>query len=469
MRQFKPIPEWALNDQLTISPDHLTGCMTYIKKLFHAMITRVNQHQNQPAGQRPNVPQGPAVAVNAAANQNNMPALNANNLQQLQQQEEAVRARRASSQTTSGNAPGLPPAPFGAPSPRGVPHAYGPGSMPPEKLKLPPPKKRKQSHAGVTPGQAPTPGTPSSKTPTNKPAQTAGGKPSSAALAGAFKCGVPDCQHHYYGFATQSALDKHIEESHKVEETIEDPLEFALESIRNSLVKEEKPEAPSTKKGEVPSAHHKSPSKPEAKPEGMTPATAGATPMGRIPSQLGVKSASPASNQQMTPRPTSGKAPVAMKSTVSKEGKKDTGKTAEPFPVETKDPWADSAISLEAIHDTFMDFGNEGLPGLGVDPMEEFLNSDMFSNPQTQDTPESVEAGAGTQTPKDGELSKEEEMNVNIGSAPDENWIPADWLCLPSRFEDDFLVSGPGEIDWDSMDRKDTDMNDDTGIAIYAM
>lgn len=458
MRQFKKVPEWTLNDEFTISPERLTGCIAYIRKLFQAMIARVQQ--NQPAGVRPNLPQGPTPTV-PPANKTNMPALNASNLQQLQQQEEALqRARRASSQTASGVAPGVPPAPFGAPSPQGVPHAYGPGSMPPEKLKLPPVKRRKHSHAGTTPVQALTPGATSSKTPTGKTMASA-----------AFKCSVPECQHHHQGFATQSALDKHIEESHKAEENIENPLEFAIESMRSSLVKEEKPEAPSVKKGvtaEAPTAT----SKHEVKPEGVTPATTGTTPMGRVPSHVGLKSASPASNQQMTPRPSSGKVPVsaaAMKSTVSKEGKKETVKLEPPLDTTDKDPWADSAISLEAIHDTFMDFGSEGLPGLGLDPMDEFLNSEMFTTAQSKDTPESVETGAGTQTPKDGELSKDEEMNVKIGSDPDENWIPADWVYLPSRFDDGFLLNGPSDFDWESIDRKEADLNDDTGIAIYAM
>lgn len=448
MRQFKPVPEWSLNDQITISPDRLAGCITYIRKV-QAWIFRANQQNNQPPGQRPNVPQGPAPV--ASANQNNMPALNASNLQQLQQQEEALqRARRASSQTASGSAPGLPPAPFGAPSPQGVPHAYGPGSMPPEKLKLPPPKKRKHSHAGATPGQAPTPGTPTSKTPTSK------------AEGNLFKCRVPECQHHYHGLASQAALEKHVEESHKVEETIEDPLEFAIQSMQSSLIKEEKAEAPSSRKGVA--AQHKT----ETKPEGVTPATAGATPMGRIPSQLGLKSASP---QQMTPRPSAGKASAApaMKSTISKEGKTEPGQLVQPSTMDTatKDPWADSAISLEAIHDTFMDLGEDGL---GVDPMEEFLNSEMFTSTQSQETPDSVETGAVAQTPKDGEFSKDEDVNIKIGSASDdENWIPSDWLYLPSHFEDDPLANGPGEIDWESIDRKDSDFNNDAGVAIYSM
>lgn len=459
LRQFKPTPEWAPNDQLTISPDHLTTCINYIKKFCY--FARASQQQSQPVSQQMNVPQ--PAATGHPPNQAPMPALNANNLQQLQQQEEALqRARRPSTQSASGS--GTAPAPFGAPSPQGVPHAYGPGSMPPEKLKLPPPKKRKQSHAGPIPGQAATPGTPNSKT---VAAKTSDGKPAPTALP--FKCGVVECQHHYHGFVSQPALDKHIEENHK--EVIEDPLEFALESMRNCLVKEEKVEAPGLKKGAA-VATEASGKGGETKPEGATPVASGATPMGRMPSQL--KAGSPASNQQMTPRASSGKTPATMKATVSKEGKKEAGKSVEPSGVDatTKDPWADSGVSLEAIHDTFADFGNEGLNGLGIDPMEEFLNADMFtgSESESKDTPESVETGGATLTPKDGELSKGEEMNVKIGSnLDDSNWLPDDWACQPGRFNDQFLVSGPTEIDWDSIDQKAMDGPDQPGLAIYAM
>lgn len=457
MRQFKATPEWTPNEQFTMAPQNLTACINFVKK--YCMFLRASQQQQQqqqqgqPAGQRPNPAQ--AMAAGNQPNQQPMAALNANNLQQLQQQEEALqRARRASSQSATGA-----PAPFGAPSPQGVPHAYGPGSMPPEKLKLPPPKKRKQSHAGPIPGQSPGAATPSSKATPGK-AAAGDGKQQAAALP--FKCSVLECQQHFQGFATQAALDKHIEENHKADDVIEDPLEFALEGMRACLVKDEaQTEAtPGLKKGG------------DLKTEGATPATAGATPMGRMPSQLKA-GGSPASNQQMTPRPSAGKTPAAMKATVSKESKKDAGKPAEPSGADAvlKDSWADSGVSLEAIHDTFADFGNDGLNGLGLDPLEEFLNADMFVNAESKDTPESVETGGATQTPKDGELSKDEEMNVNIGSSLDDsNWLPDDWVFLPGRFNDQFLINGPTEIDWESIDRKELDGPDQPPtLAIQAM
>ncbi|RAL09936.1 uncharacterized protein BO97DRAFT_150839 [Aspergillus homomorphus CBS 101889] len=472
MRQFKPGSDWTLTDQYTITPEYLAATTNYIKKLFHHMIARVNQQHNQLPGQRPNAQQ--SASMTPASVPNNMPALNATNLQQLQQQEEALqRARRASSQTASGSA-GLPQAPFGAPSPQGVPHAYGPGSIPPEQLKLPPPKKRKQSHAGATPVS----GAPMTKTQPNKQPGVET-KLAGTALGGSFKCSVPECQNHYLGFATQTALDSHVEECHKIEEPIENPLEFALESFRTSLVKEEDQgglhSSKDTSQAPGKLGASSSPTKNEAKPGG-TPIPAGATPIGRAPSQLGPKPSSPASNLQLTPRTSSAKVPTSspLKPTTSKDDKKENAKPLEHAPpsmdVVMTDPWAHSAISLDTIQDTFLDLGDD--TGLGFGAMDEFLNPEMFTNSQAEDTPDSIETGLITQTPKDNDLPKSEEVNgKNGGDIADENWIPVDWINLPSRFEDGLLMNDSwDDVDWDMLDRKDTGMNvDDSGIAIIAM
>ncbi|KAI9368904.1 hypothetical protein BJX61DRAFT_187285 [Aspergillus egyptiacus] len=458
MRQFKPGTDWALNDQVTITPEYLTGTTNYIKKLFHHMIARVNQQQNQMPGQRPAATQGP----NAQQVNQNMPPLNASNLHQLQKQEEALqRARRASSQTAASGASALP-APFGAPSPQGVPHAYGPGSIPPPELKLPPPKRRKQSHAGTTPVSA-SAGT---KAPANKP-----DIPEARAVHGTFKCSVSECQYHYQGFATQDELDKHVEDSHKAEEPIENALEFALESFKVLVKNEDKAEAHPTKGFgfaiDVPNkiaVITTSPAKPDTKAEGTTPLP-GTTPMGRVSSQLAAKPASPAASQHVTPT-LSNKAPGPSKPAPSRDGKKDTRKPADQEP-SSKDPWAGSAISVEAIRDTFVDLVDDG--GLGFGAMDQFLNAEMFTG--AQDTPDSVESGIVTQTPKDTEVPKSSDVDGKKTNTTEGPWIPADWFCLPGRFEDGPLMNDPWEeIDWDMVDSKQGVMGaDDNGIAIYAM
>ncbi|KAL4736773.1 hypothetical protein BDV11DRAFT_9174 [Aspergillus similis] len=453
MRQFKPSADWALNDQFTITPEYLMGTTNYIKKLFHHMIARVNQQQNQGPGQRVSITQGP----NSQQTNQNMAPLNASNLQQLQQQEEALqRARRASSQTATSGA--IPAAPFGAPSPQGVPHAYGPGSIPPQELKLPPPKRRKQSHPSTTPVSGPA----GAKAQANKQA-AAEVRP----INGAFRCSVPECQYHYQGFGSQDDLDKHVEESHKAEEPIEDALQFALQCFSTLVKDEQKPDSQGLTKGF--GFATALPAKQEVKAEGATPVS-GATPMGRVSSQLAAKPASPASSQQLTSirGASKGSGSIFMKPTSSEDGKKDSRKTAEQDPTSmAKDLWADSAISFEAIRDAFGNLTEDHDLDLGV--MDEFLNAEMFNG--TQDTPDSVETGVITQTPKDGEVLKNDEGINKDSDATDGSWIPADWCRLPGRFEDPLIKDEACmEIDWDMIDLKGGTLGaDDNGIAIYAM
>ncbi|KAL1846939.1 hypothetical protein Plec18170_008907 [Paecilomyces lecythidis] len=476
MRQFKD-PDWTINDYFTISPEALTQTINQIKKLFTAMITKV---QSQPGAQR--AAQQGAAAATSATQPANQPKLNATNLQQLQQQEEALqRAKRASNPSVP-PAPTAPQAPFalGAPSPQGVPQAYGPGGLTPDKLKLPPTKKRKQSHgtAPSTPAQGQAAAAAASK------AQGAKQPPADVnkapALVGPFKCAETECEYHQKGFVTQAALDKHVGESHKVEQ-IGDPLEFALESFRVLSQDKEKSGAQEPKVSAAAPDMQRAVSKPgiaglkqDIKGDGATPATVGTTPMGRVSSQVGPKSTSPASNQLQTPRTISGK-PLAGRPAGSKEERKEGGKTsvqvASPEDATAKDPWADSTVSLEAIHDTFMDFGDDSLHGLGFDPLEEFLNAEAFGPNPSEDTPDSVETAAVTQTPKDAEPSKD--VDVKIGGVSDDSWIPADWINLPSHVEGelDVLMNDRWEdLNWDTIDHKDPELPFDSGpMDLYAI
>lgn len=457
MRQFKPGDDWTLNDHFTIPPHYLEQAIAYTRKFFSVMLSRMNQHQNQVAGQRSGAPSG--APTTQPIPQNTMPALNASNLQQLQQQEEALqRARRASSQTAVAVNTAVPPAPFGAPSPQGVPHAYGPASNPPQELKLPLQKKRKQAHAAATVPSAAA----AAAAKTNASQPGAG----DATLIGAFRCEVPECLHHSQGFPTQHALDYHVAESHQAEEPIGDPLEFALESFRIGLMKEDKEEGAEAKVGPAPPMDTPQLS---SKQEAITPATLGATPMGRPPSQFGVKGTSPASSQQLTPRGPAAKglAAATPKAAAGKEGKKEPGKSTDPTPATATDPWATSAISLEAIQDAFMDLGDDG--GLGLGPMEEFLNADMFAPPHSKDTPDSVETGVVTQTPKDTELPKTDDLTGKMVDAVDDQWM--DWPLGPTMLDDGMFPNQSwDDIDWEMMDRQDGGLGMDDGrIAIRTL
>jgi hypothetical protein len=464
MRQFKG-SDWVLNDQLTMEPENIKKSVTCVRAFFQKMISNMQQQANQSGTQ----PARPGQQPPAGPQSNGAP-LNATNLQQLQQQQEAIHRKRMQSQPVPAAPTATqPPFPIGAASPSGIPQAYGPGGFSPEKLKIPPSKRRKQSQAGVP--------TPTSATAT--PIKTEPSKPLPVTGVKTFPCPLQDCDYHLKGFPTQVALDKHTEQSHKPEEPIEDALKYALDSFQASLTasarykaeKEasQKPAAGDGPKGPV-KATPVAALKQEHKAEGGTPSASGATPMARVSSQAGAKSSSPASTQLPTPRAAAGKVPTsaALKTSPSKDGRKETEKAAEPSTMAEDalmtDSWADSLISLDAIHETFIDLGEDSLPVFGLDPIDEFLNSEMFtSKGQTEDTPDSVETGVVTQTPKDGEASKEQESSLKISGLNDEDWLPVNWTNHPGQYENDLLMNDQvwEDINWDTIDPKEAEMSVD--------
>ena len=428
MRQFKPSQDWVVNDHFTVTPDYLTGAVLFMRKLFAVMISRMQQQ-----GQRPNASQPPTS--NAQPMQGNMPALNATNLQQLQAQEEALqRARRASTQSVA-NAPA---APFAAPSPRGVPQ-YAPGGLAPENLKLPPPKKRKQSH-GVASSPIQATAAPGAAAKYNK--AVADATSNAAAMAGAFKCSVVECQHHYQGFPSQAALEKHVEESHQPEEEemIEDYLKYYHESISMGLGlnPNDSPEAQQIiTLGPAPPS-----TKLTVKKSVATPLIANNTPMARVTSQFGAKTASPAAapTQLLTPQ----------LSTV--KGTKPSGKDEKKDAItledsDTKDPWAECPTSLDTIHDTFSNLASKDLPHLGYDSLEDFDINE--ATPVDDDW-----VAFASLTPPD---EAEEAAFLEKFYEPwDDESIAraADWIRIPPEIQ----VKGIGpmgqlEVDWDAVAR----------------
>lgn len=444
-----------MNEQFTITPDYLTSAILFIKKLFHAMITRVSQQQQNQAAPKPNTTQAPAQT-----SQGSMPPLNATNLQQLQQQQEALqRARRASSQSAA-----VPAAPFGAPSPQGVPHAYGPGGLAPERLKLPPPKKRKQSHTGAATASPVREASAAPAAATKYKQAVAEAKSTAAGLAGAFKCAVAECQYHYQGFSRQADLDKHVEESHQPEENIDDPLQYALDSFAIGLETKSGAEA---KQGAAAGASVKPTATASPAKQGIsTPATTG-TPTTRAAAQL--KPTSPAvSTQHLTSRQPSGKT-VGPKASLGKDDQKEPGKTLEDADV--KDDWANCPMSLESLHDTFSNFQSKTLPSLGYDAFEEFLNADMFSSNQAEDTPDSWDLALATLTP---DAEPKEPMIVDEFEAAWDDAtaeVTAAWMDIPLEIQNN---DGDGikgvRIDWDLLENQKKEMSlDGGGISIPAL
>ena len=136
-----------------------------------------------------------------------------------------------------------------------------------------------------------------------------------------------------------------------------------------------------------------------------------------------------------------------------------------------KDPWADSSISPETIRAAFGDLGDYKFPGLGPDPVDEFLASEMFTRVRSKDTPQSTDTGVNTQTPKDSDVSKDDEPDINISGMTDDNWIPSDWVNLPEELDEGLLMHEPWEkINWDAIEGKDLDAEwDDGSMVIYSI
>ncbi|KAJ5085737.1 hypothetical protein N7532_010508 [Penicillium argentinense] len=456
MRQFKPSQEWIVNDQFTITRDYLTGSILFIRKLFQVMMVRMSQSRTNNGNQaQPN-----NQAAQANNNNNNTP-LNASNLQQLQQQQEEAleRTRRASSHSAT-----HPPAPFGAPSPQGVPHVYGPGGLPPEKLKLPPPKKRKQSHTGG-PSASPIQATATPTTAAKQKQAMADAKTAApAAPVGAFKCSVVECPFHFQGFPTQAALDNHVEADHQPEEeNIENPLEWYLDAVSSGLglgkdgqpIKKYTPPAPLVP-GPPPGMNKTKIASP-GKNGLATPVTASSTPMARATSQLGAKGASPATPaQQLTPN-------QSTKNIPDPSPNKDAQKTPAQDKAQ-KDPWADCQFSLDAIQDAVTPVITEcRRRRLGSDPFEEFMNADMFTQDQTEDTPDSFDAALATLTP---DAKPEDDALPMVGFEPwDEASATAtnEWMNLPEDLiiRDENDPTKPFEVDWDLVERRMKENNDE--------
>lgn len=416
IRQFSDSPDWTLNDNFTISQEYLTGGILFIRKLFQLMMVKMNQQS-----QRPNPAQNANGAI-ASQIPNNTPKLNATNLQQLQeQQEEALqRARRASSQSAGQNLPSA--APFGAPSPQGVPHAYGPNGLQPGNLKLPPPKRRKPSQAG----------------PVNASPIQSGASPSTANKSkqaarnpDLFKCSVVDCQHHYHGFPTQDALTKHVEEDHQPEEEEEigDVLQYYSQSVAIGLGLN--PDGQQNKNlNDTSAAAVANIGKPAmaspAKNGILTPVTASNTPMARANSQLGNKPSTP---QLLTPQQANKPKPSP-----TKDAKQPGKRTLDDM--EGKDPWAECPISLETLHDSF-----SPVLGIGADPCDEFLNNDMFTLDQSDNTPDSLDNRLATMTPTLDTLE-----HLDPGSPlpyPWWEWEPEGGFPLPEISDAEGQTAGP--------------------------
>ena len=350
----------------------MDGAISNLKQHFNIVIQKAEQKRsqiNKSGTASNNVPQNPA----ATTSQVSIPPLNAANLQQNQQAElQVLQAQRQTSlQRNNSNrdnrAPAAPtssqpPFSFGAqsPSPHGVPQYNFPAALTQEMLALPRTKKRKTNEANST---ATTPaqmnGTPGPAGPAqvkNTPVEMR----RLSAPSTRVKCPVVDCPLAKQDYATVEDLAKHTAEAHEVKEPIiEDPLAYALESIRFGLGLDEhseiKPNTDSQKDEKIEMGFHEM--KTSTSMQGQTPLKQeGSTPMSRIPTQTGSLDSS---SLIKTPHQSSGLSKSVLSNVKMLESKgsqmnttKVTSTARIPSPP-PKDPWDDNSVSPAALSACF--------------------------------------------------------------------------------------------------------------------
>lgn len=404
-QQFKneqQIPENPI-DRFTIGPEELEKNLSTITRYFNTTTARIASQKLPQAAKEPT------------------PALSAANLQQHQNNMKA--AREASMKKESNRAPPAPtsaqaPNPWIIPppsSPHGVPSHYGEPRLTQDGLHLPAKKKLKNNTGAASPPAhlVGTPGSAASPLIITKSPELQK-TPAPAML----KCPNPNCAE-VKGFVTSADLEKHMEKHEVKEPTIDDPLKFALEQMRNALNLDEngksKPKADAIM-AEAPKM------KQSASMQGLKQEAS--TPMSRVPT--GQSPASQAKSLQ-PPKPQS------------------TPSNALPDVILPDDPWANSFIRQETINEAFSPLAT--LPGMK-----------SFTRIQDYLTPESSSSDAtdpSKSSPRPSDVSENDAVKISMEM--DKSWIPVDWYddsLAGSDFEllDLNVDSGAAEpMDWDSL------------------
>ena len=169
----------------------------------------------------------------------------------LQQQQEAFQRQRQhppqphpdrKQQPPPAPTSGRPPFQMPVSSPHGIPQAYGKNDLTQDKLKFPPTKKRKGNQQGSNPS-TPNHG-PSIRSATspqiNKPISPALNQSTpqstSRELVHPHKCPIVSCEYHVKGLESAEDLAKHEADAHEmVEPAIDDPMQYAFESVAEAL------------------------------------------------------------------------------------------------------------------------------------------------------------------------------------------------------------------------------------------
>ncbi|KAL9614713.1 MAG: hypothetical protein Q9167_000842 [Letrouitia subvulpina] len=448
------------SDNFTITHEELDRHSNQLKQYFHFIMTRMSKssaggQQNQQVTQ----PQNQSASLVKA------PPLSAANLQEQQNRLQAARNATVNQQRNHakqhGNQP--PPAPTTAQPPfsldpqsprgQGVP-IYGSQTL--TRLNLPPNPKRQRTTSVPPPVPAtpPTKASPLATKPSSPEVQRTPAPASTLTPSVTFRCPVTTCQASIKGFTTQAELDQHRTATHEPQEpVVEDPVGFALESMRQALGLDENGKSKPPKEKEQLEA-------PKMKISASAQSNAGvktevSTPLGRTLTQTGP---SPSANLLKTPQTTSIKTPASeakpssSKDTKSKPSKEalETPKDSAPSPF---DPWSNSSVSPEAIASAWSS-------------LTEMHNLSSFTKIQgvtPSSTLSSLENKSEKNSPHASDISENDAVKINIdvrgaGAATvdedkSDSWIPAEWFedtlyggIDNLNFDGDTMMQG---MDWD--------------------
>ncbi|KAL8699335.1 MAG: hypothetical protein Q9201_006064 [Fulgogasparrea decipioides] len=445
--------DFNVKDQLTITPNELDVAYNHIRNYFAFVMSKFSKRNNaSQAGEQAQAQSQPQPQPQQPAQSQEKAPLNAAN---LREQQNALQAQRAAamqrhhsgygSRVPAAPTSDKPPFPLGPQSPHGFPQLYGPTTLTADQLVLPQPKRRKSNNHQASTGSTPVPAqeTPRAKSSPLNPKLASPEVQRTFVPQMSFKCSVSNCQSGQQGFTTQVELEQHNAAAHAPEEpVIDDPFEFALDSMRLALGLDEngksKPqhetlEAPRMKASLSAQSH--TAIKQEV-----------STPMARAATQTGP---SPAS-QLKTPQASSNlKSPASDGRATAQEGKGKNGKgpatpLREPTPPPF-DPWAGSSISSEAISSAWSSLAD--------------MQSLSFTKMQMGLTPSSTLSSgidkSEKNSPRASDISENDavKINIDVGNEDKDNWIPSDWFddCLYGDIESlNFdLDNVMGDAGWD--------------------
>ena len=423
MAQFKDLNQGIPVDNFTISWDELDKSHHMLHRFYTITMQRMNQEKGKVQAMQNNQGSKPA---NQPAN-SQPPGLTAANLQHHDNSMQAE--RQASVQRSHNNSSRAPQAPtsekapytfgFGAqsPSPHGVP-VYGP-DLTQANLKLPN-KKRKTNPQSGSPVPTPAQGTPLQKpSPLAHKVQSPELQKSQAPAM--LKCPVSNCSSGATGFTSQADLDKHKMEAHGPKEpVIEDPLQFALEHIRFGLNLDDNGKAKPKADGNAGNAKAEATTMMKSSSMQGTPGMKQetGTPMSRVPTHTGP---SPASHIPLKTPQTSVniKTPASESKPLPKDPTKDNNTT--PMIV-TDDPWADSRVSQDSIHNAFSGLSTLNGPKSWTKIQDYYLTPESMSSTEPTDK----------NSPRPSDVSENDFVKINMDvDMGDKSWIPINWSSDP--------------------------------------